>query len=133
MPSPEYPPLGKFYSCPLKTRYLNLSSPAPTTPVPVDLNDDGKLEVLVSFNDGHFNAYGSDSAFKWSVDIAHGKDIAFCSEPTVADLNQDGVPEIIIATYGSPDVADSGYLMVISSTGEVLADILLENASKSPR
>lgn len=103
---------------------------APTTPVPVDLNNDGKLEVLVSFNDGHFYAYGHDSSFKWSVDISHDEGVAFCSEPTVADLNQDGVPEIIIATYGSPDVANSGYLMVLSNTGAILADIPLENAGK---
>ncbi len=105
----------------------NVLYTAPTTPVPVDINNDGKLEVLVSLNDGHFYAYGPDSSFKWRVDITHGKSLMFCSEPTVADLNQDGVPEIIIATYGDPNVADSGYLMVISNSGSVLADIALTN------
>jgi hypothetical protein len=99
----------------------------------VSIIGDSKPEVIVSFNDGQLYAFGPDSSSLWAVDIAHGLAVAYCSEPTVADLNQDGVPEIIVAVYGDPDVAASGYLMVLSNTGEVLADLALQNPGKRPK
>jgi hypothetical protein len=49
----------------------------------------------------------------------------YSSEPTVADLNQDGTPEILFTTYGSPDTEDSGRLMILSVGGKLLYDIAL--------
>jgi hypothetical protein len=56
----------------------------------------------------------------------------FSSEVTVADLNRDGVPELLLATYGDPDVHDSGRLMVLSAGGIVLHDLLLPNPGRQP-
>jgi hypothetical protein len=55
----------------------------------------------------------------------HDKAIMYASEPTVADLNQDGTPEIIFTTYGAPDTSDSGHLMILDPAGALLHDIPL--------
>jgi hypothetical protein len=48
----------------------------------------------------------------------------------LADLNQDGSPEIIFATYGNPDVTDSGYLVILGADGRLLHDIALRNPDR---
>ena len=49
----------------------------------------------------------------------------YASEPTIADLNQDGSPEVLLATYGDPDVADSGHLVILAPDGGLLHDVPL--------
>jgi len=95
--------------------------PAATT---VDINGDGRLEIIAPLNDGFIHAFGSDSKFLWKVDITHGQAIMFATEVTVADLNQDGIPELVFATFGAPNKS-AGYLMGVSARGEVLFDIAL--------
>jgi hypothetical protein len=56
----------------------------------------------------------------------------FATEVTVADLNQDGFPELVFATYGDPDHQDSGYLVVLGTDGNPLADIALPDPGYSP-
>ena len=51
----------------------------------------------------------------------------FASEVTVADLNQDGEPELLLATYGDPDVHDSGHLVILDCPGRLLHDVALPN------
>jgi hypothetical protein len=55
------------------------------------------------------------------------RDRRYC---TVADLNQDGAPEIIFATYGNPDVTDSGYQVILGADGRLLHDIALRNPGR---
>ena len=83
----------------------------------VDFRDDPRPEIVVSLNDGHMHAFGASANELWSVDYTHGKPIMFASEPTIADLNRDGEAEVLFATYGDPDVLDSGYLMILSAVG----------------
>jgi hypothetical protein len=52
----------------------------------------------------------------------------FASEATVADLNQDGSPEILLATFGDPDVHDSGHLVILAADGSLVHDVPLPNA-----
>jgi len=42
------------------------------------------------------------------------------TEPVIADLNADGSPEVIFATYGLPGV-QSGYLIILAADGSQLA------------
>ena len=98
--------------------------PAPTI---VDIQGGPRPEIVVSLNDGYVYAYHSGGTRLWRVDYRHGKPLMFSSEATVADLNQDGVPEVLIATYGDPDVHDSGNLMILSAAGQVLHDVALPN------
>jgi hypothetical protein len=96
-------------------------------PAGVDISGDSNPEIVVSLNDGHLYAYSADGQRLWRISYRHAKTIMFGSEPTVADLNRDGSPEILLATYGDPDVLDSGYLMILSAGGTVLHDVALPN------
>jgi len=98
--------------------------PAPTL---VDISGDARPEIIVSLNDGYVYAYEASGIRLWRTSYRHSKPIMFSSEVTVADLNRDGVPELLLATYGDPDVHDSGRLMVLSAGGIVLHDLLLPN------
>ncbi|MCP4674098.1 MAG: VCBS repeat-containing protein [Deltaproteobacteria bacterium] len=91
----------------------------------VSVNADEKPEIMVSLNDGHFYQFGADGKQIWRVDYRHGKSVMYASEMTVADLNQDGSPELLFATYGDPDTNDSGNLMILGANGERLHDIPL--------
>ena len=51
----------------------------------------------------------------------------YASEVTVADLNQDGSPELLFSTYGAPDVEDSGNFVILGADGTLLHDIPLPN------
>ncbi len=98
--------------------------PAATT---VDIQGDARPEIVVSLNDGRVHAFDADATELWSVDYRHGKPIMFSSEVTVADLNRDGTPELLLTTYGDPDTTDSGRLMILSASGAVLHDVALPN------
>lgn len=96
--------------------------PAPTI---VDIRGDARPEIIVSLNDGHVHCFDSMGMAIWQVDYRHGKTIMFSSEVTVADLNQDAQPELLFATFGDPNVHDSGNLMILSGEGVVLHDVPL--------
>jgi hypothetical protein len=102
--------------------------PAPTI---VDLQGDADLEIVVSLNDGVVHAFGSDATELWRHDYTHGKAVMFASESVVADLNQDGSPEVIFTTFGAPDELDSGNLVVLAADGELVADVPLPNTGEN--
>jgi hypothetical protein len=109
IPSGYYPPLGV---------------PAPTV---VNLQGDDKPEILVAMNDGFLHAYSADGTSLFRFDHTFGKARMFASEATVADLNQDGSPEILFATFGDPDVQDSGHLVILGADGSLVHDVPLPN------
>lgn len=92
-----------------------------------NLSGDSKLEMVVGLNDGYVYAFNASAQRLWRVDIRHGRSIMFSSEPVIADLNQDGVPEVVVATYGAPNSPGAGRLMVLSASGAVLQDVALPN------
>jgi FG-GAP-like repeat len=95
--------------------------------VTLDIQGDSGPEIVVSLNDGFMRAFTAQGAVLWSWDYTHQKAVMYASEATVADLNQDGSPEILFATYGAPDVQDSGYLVILGADGSLLHDIALPN------
>ncbi len=97
-------------------------------PVTVDIQGDSRPEIVVSLNDGFMHAFGSDARELWRYNYMHGKSVMYASEATVADLNQDGSPEVLFATYGSPDTEDSGYLVILGADGSLLYDISLPDS-----
>jgi len=102
-------------------------SGVPATTI-VNIVGDARPEIVVSLNDGFVYAFDSTGQRLWRTNTRHGLAIAFNSETTVADLNQDGSPELLLATFGDPDVHSSGNLMILSAaTGAVLRDIPLPN------
>jgi len=102
--------------------YPPLGVPAPAV---IDLQGDSRPEIVVSLNDGFMSAYTADAARLWRFDYRHGKSVIYASEPVVADLNQDGSPEVVFTTYGDPDTTDSGYLVILGADGSLLHDLPL--------
>ena len=98
--------------------------PSPTT---VNIQGDELPEIVVPMNDGFLYAFGPDAKLIWKYNYMHGKAIMYATEATVADLNQDGSPEILLATYGDPAVLDSGNLVILGANGQVLHDVPLPN------
>jgi hypothetical protein len=107
----------------------------PPTGVPaaatVNIQGDARPEVVVSLNDGYMHAFEGTGQRLWRYDYTHGKAIMFASEPVVADLNRDGSPEIVFATYGAPGARDSGRLVVLAANGAPIHDLPLPNPGQN--
>jgi len=98
--------------------------PAATT---VNIQGDDRPEIVAPLNDGFVYAFGPDAKQIWRYNYMHGKKIMYATEVTVADLNQDGSPELLFATWGDPDVQDSGNLVILGADGSLLHDVPLPN------
>jgi hypothetical protein len=89
---------------------LNVYYPPSTVPIPsfADLQNNGKLAIVVPLGDGTVAAFAHGGSRLWSFNYAADLGIdnqAFAiesSEATIADLNKDGVPEVLFHTYGVP-------------------------------
>jgi hypothetical protein len=81
-------------------RFLDIATPGGgavrATPVLVDLNRDGKLDLLASNASGWVMAYdgGGHQLFARQTSTYHGLNAVFAA-PVAADVTGDGVPEII--------------------------------------
>jgi hypothetical protein len=95
---------------------------APTT---VNIAGDARPEIVAAINDGYVYAISPDGQRLWRFDYAKGAPKTFASEVTVADLNQDGVPELVFGTYSLQ--ANSGRLVILSNAGALLYDVTLPN------
>ena len=93
----------------------------------IDLQGDSRPEVIVSLNDGGMYAFDAGGAELWHFNYTFGKSIMYASEPMVADLNQDGSPEVVFSTFGDPDQQDSGHLVILAANGSLLHDVPLPN------
>jgi len=109
LPGGDYPPIGV---------------PAPTT---VDLDGDARLEIIAPLGDGSVHAFGPDGVALWSFDHRFGETLSYASEVTVADLDQDGTPELVFATYGAPESTSAGHLVVLRADGELGFEVALPN------
>jgi hypothetical protein len=94
--------------------------PAPAT---VSIVGDARPEIIAAINDGYVYAIGPDGTRLWRYDFAKGKAKAFASEVVVADLNKDGVPELVFGTYSLE--ANGGHIVVLANTGKLLFDVEL--------
>lgn len=100
--------------------YPPSGNPAPTT---VNIVGDARPEIIAPINDGYIYAIGPDGSRLWRYDFAKGKPKTFASEVVVADLNKDGIPELVFGTYSLE--ANGGHLVVLANTGKLLFDIEL--------
>jgi len=106
--------------------YPPRNPPAPTI---VNISGDEKPEILYAAHDGYVYCTSATAQRLWRHNIRHSRALMYASEITVADLNQDNTPELILTTYGDPENIKPGqphgYLMILDNHGNLLFDIQL--------
>jgi hypothetical protein len=90
-----------------------------------NLLGDARPEVVASLNDGYVYAYSPDNQLLWKYDYAKGGSKVYASEPVLADLNDDGRPEVVFGTYSLQP--NGGHLVILANTGALLFDVVLPN------
>jgi hypothetical protein len=100
--------------------------PAPSI---VNIEGDRRPEIVASVPDGYVYAVGPGGKRLWRYDYARGAAKTFASEVAAADLNRDGVPELVFGTYGASP--RSGRLVVLAASGRRLFDIRLRNQGEN--
>jgi hypothetical protein len=100
--------------------------PAPTT---VSIVGDARPEIIAPLNDGFIYAIGPDGRRLFRFDYTAGVPKTFASEVVVADLNQDGAPELVFGTYALGE--SSGRIVVLDNTGRLLHDVRLPAQGKN--
>lgn len=101
-----------------------------SSPVAVDLDNDGILEVITAASDGWVYAVDMVDSCRilWQTQLAdhinpiapNSSPQAVESSPTVADLNGDGYPEIILTTGWMPEYHMNGALVVLNRHGNLM-------------
>ena len=116
---------------PLSQDYNVIESNEPN-PVAADLDGDGNLELLFSSYDGRVHAFWLDKtehgAWPYSVYSAAEGTLRFASEPTVADLDNDGHAEVIFASWTQIGRNKTGKLHILDYLGTRTAGGLLPPA-----
>ncbi|MCB9422070.1 MAG: VCBS repeat-containing protein [Ardenticatenaceae bacterium] len=106
------PPVG---GAPVSESY----SPA-QAPALADVNNDGRLEVIVTLMDGTLRVYTYSGSLMWQYNFSQGRTL-FASEPVVGDINSDGRLDIVFGTY-SPDGSADNYagILAVNGSGQLL-------------
>jgi len=95
-------------------------------PVTADINGDGRPEILVGGTDGRFYAISSTGQLLWQVrtdemlnraGVRNPSDTRIRSAATVADLNGDGRPEIIVSVGEVFQAHQNGGIIVLNADG----------------
>jgi hypothetical protein len=119
---------------PLSEDYNTIETVQPN-PVAADLDDDGLLEIIYASYDGRVHAYWLDKTQhgNWPFVVTNPGEgfIRFASEPAVADLNNDGLAEVIFATWTQKGSNTSGHLILLNWDGSLLHSIPLPRSSGS--
>ncbi len=90
--------------------------PAPTL---VDLTGDARPEIVSALPGGKVYAVGPNGHRLWTYQYAPRRSKTFASEVVSADLNRDGVPELVFGTYALH--RNAGRLIVLSAEGRQLS------------
>ena len=102
-------------------------------PVLVDLDGDGKKEILYASYDGRVHAWWLDRTEhgSWPYTVP-GSGIRFASEPVVADLDGDGKSEVIFTTWPEKASGASGSLIILDWQGRLVYSVELPPAFPAP-
>ncbi|MBI4928369.1 MAG: VCBS repeat-containing protein [Anaerolineae bacterium] len=107
---------------PLSEDYNVIQSASPS-PVPADLDGDGKLEILFASYDGRVHAYWLDKTEHgdWPFEVTTAEDgLRFASEPLVADLNCDGKSEVIFTSWPGNTSGRIGDVFIVDYQGKLM-------------
>lgn len=99
------------------------------SPAVVNLLGDSAPEIVVSLNDGYVYAFASTGERLWRYDVSKGTPKVFTSEPTIADLNADGRPEVIVGGYSL--FGNGGKLIILENTGALLHEVVLPDQGEN--
>ncbi len=120
---------------PLVEDYNVIESVHPN-PVVVDLDGDGLLEILFASYDGRVHAFWLDKSehgnWPYSVYDAVEGLFRFASEPVVADLDNDGLAEVLFTSWVEKGSNSTGWLHVLDRLGTPIHEVLLPTAFGSP-
>ncbi|MBN1933600.1 MAG: VCBS repeat-containing protein, partial [Anaerolineae bacterium] len=116
---------------PLSENYSVIESVLPN-PAVADLDGDGNKEIVYSSYDGRVHAFWLDKTehgpWPYSVYNAAEGFYRFASEPAIADLDNDGKAEVIVASWTQKGSNRTGKLHILSDTGVALREIDLPAA-----
>jgi hypothetical protein len=105
-------------------------------PVVVDLDGNGRKEIIYSSYDGRVHAFWLDKKEhgKWPFSVYNEAEgfIRFASEPVVADLDNDGCAEVIFASWVEKGTHRTGRLHILDCMGNLLHQVSLPSAYGSP-
>ena len=95
-------PLPDAHAAPLSEDYNVIENNVPN-PVVVDLDGDGRKEILYPSYDGRVHAYWLDKTEhgSWPFEVYNPAEgfFRFATEPIVVDLDNDGKAEVIFASW----------------------------------
>jgi uncharacterized repeat protein (TIGR01451 family) len=127
------PPINT--GAPLIENYNVIESVA-ANPVTIDLDNDGKLEILYASYDGKMHAFWLDKtehgSWPYAVYNAAEGFYRFASEPLVADLDNNGSPEVLFASWTQKGSDQTGKLYILDNQGNPLQVVNLPAAFGSP-
>lgn len=132
----EAPPVDT--GTPLVEDYNIIESCQPN-PVVVDLDSDGKKEILFPSYDGRMHAFWLDKTehHNWPYAVYNSSEgfYRFASEPVVADLDRDGCSEVIFTSWVQKTSSGMrlGKLHVLDCRGNVIHEQNLPEPKSSSR
>lgn len=116
---------------PLSMDYNAIENIAPN-PVTVDLDSDGMLEILFPSYDGKMHAFWLDKSEhgSWPYPVYSSAEgfFRFPSEPVVADLDNNGTPEVIFTSWTQKGSNRTGRLHILDNQGNPLKTVDLPPA-----
>jgi hypothetical protein len=105
----------------------NIIESVQPNPVTVDLDGDGQLEILYPSYDGKMHACWLDKTehHNWPYSVYDSTEgvYRFASEPVVADLDNDGYPEIIFSSWVEKGSNLTGNLFILDYQGNLLQKV----------
>ncbi len=96
-------------------------------PVTVDLDGDGRIEILYPSYDGRMHAFWLDKTehgnWPYSIYDASEGFYRFATEPVVADLDSDGNAEVIFGSWVRKGTERTGKLHILDYMGNVIHEM----------
>jgi hypothetical protein len=116
---------------PLSEDYGQIENAQPN-PATADLDGDGRMEILYASYDGRMHAFWLDKTehgnWPYAVNQPGEGFYRFASEPAAADLNGDGLAEVIFASWTEKGSGATGKLHILDALGNPLHEIDLPAA-----
>ena len=129
-------PLPDAQAAPLSEDYSLIENNVPN-PVVVDLDDDGRKEILYPSYDGRMHAYWLDKTEhgSWPFEVYNPAEgfFRFATEPIVVDLDNNGKAEVIFASWTQNGSNAPGKLYIASWDGQLLHSIDLPRSTSDDR